>query len=218
MRYIAVLDHDHLDNGIFLTSFARSLSELQKNKNLRLIIVHTDSAYTDRVMQIGVMRDEATIRSMKDLNKRLVALFADEGVSVIGLNPYKKNFITLKDGKLSMDHTFFEGLPNRPVLLISSLVQNLDNKEVEAIDLVNMITFLQKELSADELFIFSKSDEAEIFTQADMPDILSWQKMPSSFRQKEIPDDLSNLNHRVRLATARDFNQLPSLDNTILIE
>src|SRR5699024_2312749 len=218
MRYIAALDHDHLDNGIFLTSFARSLSELQKNKNLRSIIVHTDSAYTSRVMQTGVMRDEATIRSMKDLNKRLVALFADEGVSAIGLNPYKKNFITLKDGKLSMDHTFFESLTNRSVLLISSLVQNLDNKEVEAIDLASMITFLQKELNADELFIFSKSDEAEIFTQADMPDILSWQKMSSSFRQKEIPDDLSSLNYRVRLATARDFNQLPSLNNTILIE
>ncbi|HLR24413.1 MAG TPA: hypothetical protein VK112_01015 [Fodinibius sp.] len=218
MRYIAALDHDHLDNGIFLTSFARSLSELQKNKNLRSIIVHTDSAYTDRVMQTGVMRDEATIRSMKDLNKRLVALFADEGVSTIGLNPYKKNFITLKDGKLSMDHTLFEGLTNRSVLLISSLVQNLDDKEVEAIDLASMITFLQKELNADELFIFSKSDEAEIFTQTDMPDILSWQKMSSSFRQKEIPDDLSSLNYRVRLATARDFNQLPSLNNTILIE
>src|SRR5699024_4337791 len=117
-----------------------------------------------------------------------------------------------------MVDTFCDGLPNLPVLLISSLVQNLDNKEVEAIDLVNMITFLQKELNADELFIFSKSDEAEIFTQTDMPDILSWQKMSSSFRQKKIPDDLSSLNYRVRLATARDFNQLPSLDNTILIE
>jgi len=218
MRYLAVLDHDHLDDGVFLNSFAHSLSQQQNNKQIQPIILHTDSAYTDRIIQTGVMRNEATIRSMKDLNKRLVALFADEGVSTIGLNPYKKNLITLANGNLKMDHTILEGLPRRPVLLLSSLVQNLDTNEVEPIDLPQMIDFLQQELDHDELFIFMKSDESEVFTPDDIDEALSWKHMPEDFREEQIPDELDHLNRRIRITNARDFNQLPTLDHTILVK
>ncbi len=74
MDYIAVLDYEHLDNGMFLTAFAKALSQ-QKSRG---IILHGDSEYTERLIQTGIMREEATIRAMKDLNHRLVALFADE--------------------------------------------------------------------------------------------------------------------------------------------
>lgn len=217
MRYLAALDHDHLDNGIFLTSLARSLSEQQKDRQLRSIIVHADSAYTDRIIQTGVMREEATVRSLKDLNKRLVALFADEGVSTIGINPYKRNFITLKENKLSLDHKFLESLPRQPLLLLSTLVRDLARNRQTTVELPRMLRFLREEIRPDELFIFSKSDEAEIFTNSDYPDNIQWDTMEPSFRETQIPDEFKTFNQRVRLTTARDFHRLPGTNNTILI-
>src|SRR5690625_466200 len=217
MRYLAALDHDHLDNGVFLTSLARSLSQ-QDTRALRSIIVHADSAYTERIIQTGVMREEATARSLKDLNKRLVALFADQGVSTIGINPYKRNFITLREESLVLDHAFWERLPSQPVLLLSTLVQDLTHNRQVMIPLPRMLRFLGKEFQPDELFIFSKSDDSEIFTAAGQPDSMKWKTMDHSFRETRIPDDLESFNRRVRLTTARDFHELPEINHTILID
>ncbi|SMO64866.1 hypothetical protein [Fodinibius sediminis] len=218
MRYLAALDYAHLDNGVFLTSLARSLSQQQNNRDLRSIIVHTDSAYTDRIIQTGVMREEATVRSLKDLNKRLVALFADQGVSTIGLNPYRRNFITLRDDQLALDHSFLERLPTEPVLLFSTLVQDLTRGQQVGIALPRMLRFLEDELKPDEVFFFTKSDESEVLTSTDHPDTMQWSTMDSSFREKQIPDELTSFDRPVRLSTARDFHHLPKTDHTILIK
>lgn len=218
MHYLAALDHDHLDNGVFLTSLARSLAEQQKNQAVRSVILHTDSEYTERIIQTGVMRDQATIRSLKDLNKRLVALFADQGVSAIGINPYKRNFITLEGQQLQLDHSFLEQLPDRSVLLLSTLVQDIDHHQEAVVELPRMLSFLQDELDPEELFIFSKAEEAEIFTDTVTPDTLTWKSMDDSFRNRQIPDEFANFNHPLRLTTARDFSQIPDLKNSILIQ
>lgn len=217
MRYIAALDYDHLDNGVFLTTLARSLSQQQENKDVRPIIVHSDSEYTERIIQTGVMRDEATVRSVKDLNKRLVALLADQGVSTIGINPYRRNFITFKDGKLKFDHDFFNTLPQEPVLLFSTLVQDLDQNQKAVLDLPTLAAFLYDELEAEHLFIFSKADEAEIFTNSSQNKELMWDSMDADFKEKQIPDDFAEFTHPVELTTARDFNKIPELDHTISI-
>lgn len=217
MRYIAALDYEHLDNGVFLTSLARSLSQQQDNENIHPIIIHTDSKYTERIIQTGVMRDEATVRSVKDLNKRLVALFADQGVSTIGINPCQRNFITLENGELQLDHSFLESLPSRPVLLLSTLVQDLDNDQTVVIKLSRLLSFLNAELSTDQLFIFSKSDESEIFTNAVEADSYRWDTMDEEFRKKQIPADFSDFNETVHLTSARDFNQISTLQHSVLI-
>lgn len=217
MRYIAALDYDHLDNGVFLTTLARSLSQQQENKDVRPIIIHSDSEYTERIIQTGVMRDEATVRSVKDLNKRLVALMADQGVSTIGINPYRRNFITLKDGKLNFDHDFFNTLPQEPVLLFSTLVQDLDQNQKAVLDLPTLAAFLYDELEAEHLFIFSKADEAEIFTNSSQKKELQWDSMDANFKEKQIPDDFAEFTYPVELTTARDFNKIPELDHTITI-
>ncbi len=217
MRYIAALDYDHLDNGVFLTSLARSLSQQQEKENVYPIIVHGDSAYTERIIQTGVMREEATIRSIKDLNHRLVALFADQGVSTVGINPYQRNLITVDDDSLQIDHSFLNTLPNRSVLLLSTLVQETGSDQPVVLDLPRLATFLAEELGADQFFIFNKSDKSEVFTNEELPESLTWEAMDQSFRNERIPDDLSNLKYPVRLATARDFNQIPDLENTLLI-
>ena len=217
MRYIAALDYNHLDNGVFLTSLARSLSQQQEKENVYPIIVHGDSAYTERIIQTGVMREEATIRSIKDLNHRLVALFADQGVSTVGINPYQRNFITIDDDSLQIDHSFLNTLPDRSVLLLSTLVKETGSDQPVVLDLPRLATFLAEELGADQFFIFNKSDKSEVFTNEELPKALTWEEMDQSFRNERIPDDFNDLKYPVRLATARDFNQIPDLENTLLI-
>lgn len=218
MRYVAALDYDHLDNGVFLTSLARSLSQQQEKENIRPVIVHGDSAYTERIIQTGVMRDEATVRSLKDLNNRLVAHFADQGVSTIGINPYQRNFISIADGNLTIDHSFLNGLPDRPVLLLSTLVHDTEKDEPAVVTLPRLATFLMKELNADEFFIFTKSEESEVLTNKELPESVKWDSMDDTFRNEWIPDELSDLQCRVRLTTARDFNQIPKLDKSVEIQ
>lgn len=217
MRYIAALDYEHLDNGVFLTTLARSLSQQQSSKDVRSIFVHSDSEYTERIIQTGVMRDEATIRSVKDLNNRLVALLADQGVSTIGINPFQRNFITLKNGELHFDHDFFHTLPHQSVLMFSTLIQDLDQNKKAVLDLPKMTRFLYDELDADHLFIFSKSDESEIFTKSERDLNLNWDHLDPDFRKEQIPDDFSGFTYPVQLTTARDFNQIPELDQAISI-
>lgn len=217
MKYIAALDYNHLDNGVFLTSLARSLSQQQDNNDLRPIFIHTDSEYTERIMQTGVMRTEATIRSLKDLNNRLVALFADQGVSTIGINPHRRNVIVRRNNVLELDRSFLDTLPHQSVLLLSTLIYNVDTEEVEVLSLTELATFLYDELKADELFIFSKSDESEIFTRSPQKQDLDWETLDEAFRTKYIPDDFEELKHPVRISNARDFNQIPNLEHTITI-
>lgn len=217
MRYIAAIDYQHLDNGVFLTTLARSLSQQLNNSDTRSIIIHSDSAYTERIIQTGVMRDQATVRSIKDLNNRLVALFADEGVSTIGINPYQRKFITRNENKLQFDHRYFESLPHQPVLLLSTLVYDVETGSPVVVALAELAQFLCSELEADNLIIFSKSDESEIFTPSTDSNEAQWDDMDSSFRDKQIPEEFTDLNQPVQLITARDFNQIPDLKQAISI-
>jgi len=217
MRYIAAIDYQHLDNGVFLTTLARSLSQQQGQSDVRSILIHSDSAYTERIIQTGVMRDEATVRSVKDLNNRLVALFADQGVSTVGINPFQRKFITRNQDGLTFDHSFFETLPHQSVLLLSTLVYDEESKKPVVIDLPMLAQFLFNELQADQLFIFSKSDESEIFTKKNDVNDLQWDAMDESFRESQIPEEFANLNHPVQLITARDFNQIPNLGQAVSI-
>lgn len=216
-RYLALLDYAHLDNGVFLSSFAQALAQHQE-KEIHPVILHGDSEYTERVIQTGVMRDEAIIRSIKDLNHRLIALFADEGASTIGLNPYQRNFITFDGDKLILDHGFFRELSHQPALLLSTLVNHADKQKPVAIALPEMARFIYRELDVDEMIIFSKSDKAEVFVNESNTENMRWEDMDADFSKQQIPDDLIELNHPARLTTASDFHRVPNFDNAIKLE
>jgi len=213
MRYIAALDYEHLDNGVFLTSLARSVAQ---QKNVRSIIVHGDSAYTERIMQTGVMRDEARIRSIKDLNHRLIALFADQGISAIGINGHQRKFITINDNQLSLDASFFERLADQSVLLLSTLVLDLKSTLPEPIELPRMASFLQSELKAEAIFSFSKSDKDELLVKNN-PGQLDWNNLPKGFAKEHLPAEFQHFDRPLRLAGARNFHQPAKADHSILI-
>lgn len=215
MQYLAALDYEHLDNGVFLTSLARAIS---RQSNVRPILVHGDSEYTERVIQTGVMRDEATVRSIKDLNHRLIALLADQGVSTIGINGYQRKLITLENNKLNLDKSYFDRLPSQSAVLLSTLVYDTNSGSPLPVELSRLTTFLRKELTIDEVFIFSASDSDELFTKEARPSEIKWDDLDNEYQATFIPKEFHRFNLPLRLTTAREFDSIPELGNTSLIK
>ena len=214
MKYIAVLDYDHLDNGIFLTAMARSLA---RQDGVRPIIVHGESAYTERLIQTGMMREDARIRCIKDLNNRLVALFADQGVSTIGINGYQRSFIARENDTLRMDKTYFDQLPARPALLLSNIIANLDSGGQEVIPLDRYLEFLRSELQPDEIFIFANDENEPAGSTPELPNEISHDELSEELREKYIPGEFRNINIRFRLVTAEKFGNVPNLTASTLL-
>ncbi|MFH5883447.1 hypothetical protein ACG2F4_03975 [Halalkalibaculum sp. DA3122] len=194
MKYILTLDYEHLDNGLFLTNVAQGLARFQNNRDdARLVVVHGESEYTERLIQTGIMREEATIRAIKDLNHRLVALFADQGVSAVGLNGYQRECITLEEGKLNINMDYIESLHHGPVLLLSNLVLNRKNNKPTPVPLNRYLEFLHMQFAPEELILFSKYDHR------------SPPKENSSGPAPAPPDDLTGLSVPTHITTTAEF-------------
>lgn len=213
MDYIAVLDYEHLDNGLFLSAFAKAVAKHKK----RGIIIHGESKYTERLIQTGIMRDEATVRAIKDLNHRLVALFADEGVSTIGVNGYQRSLIKETDGFFEIDVEQFQKFPEHPTLLISSLIDSDESDQPKPISVATLAYELKKGLNIDDVILFSTAEGGDIIKQ-NLPAELS-RKSPSdpNFVEKHVPKDFHDIDYKVTLTTARDFTNYPLLKNATAI-
>jgi hypothetical protein len=212
MDCIAALDYEHLENAAFLTGLARTISGLH---HFQPLLIHGDSAYTERIMQTGVMRREATLRSIKGLNHRLVNLFADEGAPLIGLNGYQKKLITLNQNKLSVNRGFFNNLPSVPVLL-SSLVWNEETRASEPLPLSRLASFLQKEWKMEAIYVFSSGEKYQIITP-DKPKELKWRELSADFAKNNIPADFRKSEIPLRLISMHDFGSKNHLETSTFI-
>jgi hypothetical protein len=160
MKYLFVIDYDHLDNGAFLKELAKILSS---SKIPPSIIIHGDSAYTERIIQTGMMRDDAKIRAIKELNHRLVALFADEGVACVGLNGYQRKTIIRESEKESLiiDSDYLKRISEKTHVLISSLAES-KNGTVDPVELPELALEIRKQLNISDIIVFSKSANSTI--------------------------------------------------------
>lgn len=200
MDFIAVLDYEHLDNGMFLTAFARSLAR----KKSRGIIIHSDSEYTNRLIQTGMMREDARIRSIKDLNHRLIALFADQGVSAIGINGYQRSLVTKGDHGLQIDSIQIGRLPEYPMLLLSGLAYHPEIDKPVPLELPEFSLSLKKALSVDMVTVFSIKDSSSIMKE-DLPKQLIPNETELEFRKQYLPKSFHHVEETVLLTTADAF-------------
>lgn len=200
MDFIAVLDFDHLDNGMFLTAFARSLSR----RASRGIIIHEDSEYTDRLIQTGMMREDARRRAIRDLNHRLVALFADQGVSTIAVNGYQKSLIRLNRGQILVDTDQIAGLPEYPMLLISGLADAGPNSPPAALPMADLAFTLGRNYPDADVVIFSAHGASGIIKE-DLPKRVIPGETDKEFRNKYIPESFHQRSETVTLTTAEAF-------------
>ncbi len=200
MDFLAVLDYEHLDNGMFLTSFARALSK----KKIRGLIIHGDSEYTERIIQTGVMREDARVRAIKELNHRLIALFADEGVSTIGINGFQKSLATTDGDHIHIDKSKLAHVSVQPMLLLSNLGLHSETGNKTVIPLPDYAEALKKVFDIPEIVLFSKDESADIIKQ-DLPSNINIHQLDNSVREKHIPDNFKNSNFEVRITTPGNF-------------
>lgn len=203
MDYLAILDYAHMDNGFFLKTFADALGQ-QKGK--RGLFLHTDSEYTDRIVQTGVMRDEAQVRSLKDLNHRLVALMADYGVPIIGMNGYQRNVITIKESKLHIDGAYLKSLPSNVHVLLNPLTKNLDTEKLVVRSISEIASGLITTLAIPEVLVFSATETDEIFTKSDRN--ISIYKPDAEISDElleKIPRDLRKMPFNYKIISTNDF-------------
>lgn len=202
MDYIAVLSYEHLDNGLFLTSFARKLARKKK----RGIILHESSEYTERIIQTGVMRDEATIRCLKELNHRLVALFADEGISTIALNGHQKNLFQVETNKKRIDVNFsiLDNFPPEPVILVSALGVTKAERNTEPISISEAASSIQKYYNLSLIDLFSTKENSEIIVD-DLPLTIIPSECDTEFLKQNIPSSFHNFESQVRLQSPSTF-------------
>ncbi|MEO1022835.1 MAG: hypothetical protein AAFW89_09835 [Bacteroidota bacterium] len=194
--YIAVLDYDHLENPIFLTSFARALA---KHPERRGIIIHGDSAYTERLLQNGTPRAEAQRRCMLELNHKLVGLLADQNVSAIGTHPFRKNMIVKKGDELLFNQAVFDQLPQTPMLVLSGLIST-DEGEAP-VSLPQLVEFLHQSINQSRILIFSRSEQSEMIKSAETAETIILGStysekvnslVPIEFKKFPIPFELIN--------------------------
>ncbi len=212
MDYIAVIDYEHLDNGVFLTSLARSLAQ---QENTRGIIIHGESAYTERLIQTGMMREDAVLRAIKDLNHRLIALFADQGVATIGLNGYQKSLVQHTGDHVEIDKDQFQNFPSTPHLLISNLIDRQSCSKPAPLELPEFAESLQSALNIDDVLVFSLDESGEIIPK-ERPGFLQKEDLTDRIIS-EIPAEFKEIPISIRLTTAQKFAGYPSLEGTTYI-
>jgi hypothetical protein len=197
-HFLAVLTYEHLDNGMFLTAFARSLAKKKK----RGIILHGDSEYTERIIQTGVMREDATIRAVKDLNHRLVALLADQGVPAVSLNGYQKSLVKVENNQILIDSRQLYSLPGETVILLSNLAEStIENKPVP-LPLNHLALSLQKEIRIP-ITVFSKKKDAE-FIDHNFPFLLT-PNQDSHLSAIHVPEAFRNFHEEITLTSPSLF-------------
>jgi len=200
MNFLAVLDYDHLDNGMFLTAFARSLAQRKKSG----IIIHSDSEYTDRLIQTGMMREDAMLRAIKDLNHRLIALFADQGVATIGVNGHQKSLISVKDDDIQINREQIDRFPSQPMLLISGLADNPGSGQPTPLSLPQMAQSFQIQLDINEIILFSM-DESSSVIKGDFPVNITPKETDTEFLEKHVPKSFHQFNKEIVVTTPDAF-------------
>lgn len=205
MDYIAVIDYEHLDNGVFLTSFALALATQKASRGL---ILHADSAYTERLIQSGFMRADASLRAARDLNHRLIALLADHGISAIGLNGHQRSLVTLGENRISVDRKQIEKLPPTPHLLLSSIALRPEDRSAVRVSLAGLAAAAQHDLEIAELLLFTLDDRSEMI-DPELPDTIRKSDLERFLSPASIPEEFRDIPVPFRLVNSRQFGRLP---------
>ncbi|MCH8556427.1 MAG: hypothetical protein LAT84_01335 [Balneolia bacterium] len=193
MRYLFILDYKNLDNGGFLKLFAKRLSELRLDS---FMVLHADSEYTDRIMQTGVMREDAKIRSIKELNLRLTALFADEGIPMIAINGYQRDTVVQKDDEsIEINSYYLKKLGTQTNVLLSALVKDT-TKNATPKPLADLAEALHSAMEFHHIIAFDTENKLdEIFVNAGSGSVNDAPSMPKELANTSLPLCILRLNN-----------------------
>lgn len=207
MDYLLVIDHQHLDEPVFLKSLANALGQVSNKQGL---IVHGDSSYTERIVQTGVMSDEAKKRSIKDLNIRLIALFADSGISAVGLNGYQQEIIRKADDDWKIKVDYLNSFPAGVNVVLSTLIASDNELTPEAVSLAEMIDHLASNLKFREVIVFTKNDAEELRASehSDLPVYTNNRETGQKLIDAHLPEELHQMKTPCIIASTQNFQAI----------
>ena len=207
MDFLIALDHAHLDEPVFLKSLANTLGKLKGKKG---IIVHSDSAYTDRIIQTGVMREEARRRAIKDLNNRLIALLADNGVAAVGLNAYQQDIVTRNQSGWNIKADYLQSFPEGVQLVLSTLIAEKEMDHPQPAGLSELLEQLAPALGTSQVITFTKLDAEEVFAQnaSDLPIYTSETGQNSELLNRHLPEELKSLSIPLVVTSSGSLGEL----------
>lgn len=186
MDYLLILDYQNLDNPLFLKSFAEATQRLKPGKS---ILLHSDSEYTERLIQTGMMREDAVIRSLQDLNHRLVSFFADYGLACIGINGFQRGTVKRSEnGELLINTRFLDTLPEGTIVVLSTLAQGWQTS-YEAVALPELVNAVQEQVSPNQTCLFSVDSADEIIRNSAVDGnlTLKWSEIQTHPVKGKIP-------------------------------
>src|SRR5690554_3733810 len=165
-------------------------------------------------MQNGVMREEALPRATKDLNRRLVGLLADYGVSAIGLHAYQREMITKVDGRLKLNLDELLRLPDLPCIVLSNLICEEDKLLAE--NLSSLASLFKKTIKNSEIVLFSLKEQDEILGIPAAKNY-EWNTISEDFQRESIPQEFHNYGNVVFFTSANAFMEWPNVEKMIKI-
>ena len=146
---ITTLEPEHLDHPMFMKQFATEMRTGLRGQ--RLLVLHGDSSFTEETIQQGVPRQEAAVQTARQLNRRLVALLADEGVSALGITLMQRNFTSFDatiNPPFRVNDSAWQRLPAIPVICCATIV---DSQESADSDLSSIPTLLPPHVCQEPL-------------------------------------------------------------------
>jgi hypothetical protein len=208
--FVAVLDFKNLDNPLFLKSFAESLTKFPKSNS---IILHGDSEYTNRIIQTGVMRNEAIVRSTKDINHRIVTFLADFGIACIGINGFQRDMILLKDNEIQINQSLLDKIPPNTIVVLSNLIKEKSG-QLRACSLSELSKKIARDRKINDIFVFSTSDSDPIFTKNDTQEaeIIHFSKFSQKKNFEYLPAEIKSISINFKFCKPFYNNKINSFD------
>lgn len=208
MGYIAFIDYKNLDNSLFLKSLA-SATASQDTKITPRIFIHSDSEYTERLIQTGMMREDARSRAIRELNKHLVILFADYGVPAIGLNGYQRELATFDAdaGRLTIDRRYLYSLPPQAILVVSNLIHIVGEEKPQVCSIQRYLAELSGLQGISNLYAFSSPEIISDNIFNSMKKELSTKNEKKTDKESP-PQELIDTSLNVKIITIEKFSQI----------
>ncbi|MDI6400439.1 hypothetical protein QLX67_00395 [Balneolaceae bacterium ANBcel3] len=119
MNYLILIDAVSGGDVVFLKSLATAIG---RHKKSRGIILHSDNLLSGLSSEADPSDSQFVDRSIRELNKKLVALFADYGIPVIGMHGYQKSIIQIDASEIRFEKAWFDAIPSGVSLVLSNLV------------------------------------------------------------------------------------------------
>ena len=150
------------------------------------MMIHADSAYTTRITETGVLTETARIRAVKELNHRLTALFADEGIPLIAINGYQRDTIVQSGQELTLNSSYLLDLGSKTNVLISNLIADGEGKTIQ-LPLAKLAKALHAQLHFEHIIAFDANDKPESLIMTGETDEAAENVLPDELKDHQLP-------------------------------